>query len=331
MWAICASFGLTITVPAEDNELLGELAGVAVSTKLVERTAEDLGHEIAADERAVVVPPETDKPVAPTLYLGVDGTGVPMRKQAVAGRKGKQPDGSSKTREAKLCTIWSAEGRDQNGVPVRDRGSVTYSAAIESAANHCDDSQPPEFTQRAIREATRRRFHQAQRRVILGDGAAWIWNLASEHFPDAIQILDRFHAKTHLADVAKSIYGSTSDLTFTWIEKRYKELDSGNITALLHALRTHAATNQDARKCLDYINANRQRMRYDKFRQQGLCTSTGVVEAGCKVVVGTRLKRTGMHWTVSGADAIIALRCCKLSGRFDDFWKRRSAQHHAAA
>ena len=64
-------------------------------------------------------------------------------------------------------------------------------------------------------------------------------------------------------------------------------------------------------------------MRYPKFRAAGLCTSTGVVEAGCKVAIGTRCKRAGMHWTVAGVDAIIALRCCKLSGRFEDFWERR--------
>ena len=66
-------------------------------------------------------------------------------------------------------------------------------------------------------------------------------------------------------------------------------------------------------------------MRYPDFRAQGLCTFTGVVEAGCKVAIGTRLKRAGMHWSVRGANAIIALRCAKLSGRFEDFWERRSA------
>ncbi len=71
-------------------------------------------------------------------------------------------------------------------------------------------------------------------------------------------------------------------------------------------------------------------MRYRKFRTQGLCTSTGAVEAGCKVVIGTRLKRAGMHWTVKGANAITALRCSKLGGRFEDFWERRSDRKLAA-
>ena len=160
---------------------------------------------------------------------------------------------------------------------------------------------------------------------MLGDGAVWIWNLADEHFPGATQIVDLFHAKGHLWDVAKAIYGAGSDLGEQWAKQRRDELDEGNIDAVLAALRVHVEHNDEARKCLDYVTRNQDRMRYPDFRAAGLCTSTGVVEAGCKVAIGTRCKRTGMHWTVAGADAIIALRCCKLSGRFEDFWERRSA------
>ena len=322
--------GATVSF-AEGHEFLRDLAGVAVPTKHVERAAEALGREIAAEERRVVEPPPADESVAPTLYLGMDGTGVPMRASELTGRAGKQPDGSSKTREVKLCTVWSAEGRDEEGTPVRDTGSVTYSAAIESAASADTDEGPSEFATRAMREATRRGFDRAGRRAVLGDGAPWIWNLATEHFPDADQIVDRFHAKQHLSDVGKAIYGATSELGRAWSKARHDELDEGKTDDILAALAVHAAANEEARKCIGYVDDNRERMRYAEFRAAGLCTSTGVVEAGCKVAIGTRLKRTGMHWTVAGADAIIALRCCKLSGRFEDFWERRSAARAAAA
>ncbi len=314
----------------EGHELLHALGGVDVPTKHVERAAESLGREIAQDERRVVEPPPADEPVAPTLYLGMDGTGVPMRASEREGRAGKQPDGSSKTREVKLCTVWSAEGRDDEGTPVRDAGSVSYSAAIESAAQRDTAEQPSAFAERVVREATRRGFERAARRVVLGDGAPWIWNLASEHVPDARQIVDRFHAKQHLSDVAKSIFGATSDLAKAWARQRHDELDVGDVEAVLRALRIHAGTDEEARKCVEYVTTNRTRMRYAAFHAQGLCTSTGVVEAGCKVAIGTRLKRTGMHWTVAGADAIIALRCSKLSGRFEDFWARRADRRVAA-
>jgi hypothetical protein len=313
----------------EGHELVHELAGVDVPTKHVERAAEALGREIAEDERDVVEPPGTNEPLAPTLYLGMDGTGVPVRKEELVGRAGKQPDGSSKTREVKLVTVWSAEGRDKQGIPVRDQGSISYSAAIESAARKDADPTPSEFAARVEREATRRGFDRATRQAVLGDGARWIWNLADEHFPDASQIVDRFHAKQHLSDVAKSIYAAGSDLAEQWERKRHDELDAGDIEAVLSALRRHSPKNDEARKCVEYIERNRERMRYPQFRAAGLCTSTGVVEASCKVAIGTRCKRAGMHWTVAGVDAIIALRCCKLSGRFEQFWERR-AQRPAA-
>jgi len=307
---------------AESSELMHELAGLAVAAKQVERTAEALGREIACDERAVV---EASPPSAPTMYLGMDGTGVPVRTSELEGRKGKQPDGSAKTREVKLVTVWTAEGRDQEGTPVRDAGSVSYSAAIESAASRDTDETLSDFAQRADREARRSGFTQAQRRVVLGDGAPWIWNLAGELFPGAEQIVDLFHAKGHLSDAAKAIYGTGSELGEQWGKQRRDELEEGKIEAVLAELRVHAGAIDEARKCLGYITTNRERMRYPEFRDQGLCTSTGVVEAGCKTAVGTRLKRAGMHWTVAGADAIIALRCCVLSGRFEGFWERRSA------
>jgi len=315
----------------EGHELLRELGGVDVPTTHVERAAEDLGREVAEDERRVVEPPPVDEPVAPTLYLGLDGTGVPMRASEIEGRQGKSPDGTARTREVKLCTVWSAEGRDAEGTPVRDAGSVSYSAAIERAAQRDTDAQPSPFAARVERETTRRGFDRAARRVVLGDGAVWIWNIASEYFPDAIQIVDRFHAKQKISDVGKAIYGATSDLAHAWARMRHDELDTGALCAIVAALAVHANTCEDARKCIGYIWTNRHRMKYSRFHTQGLCTSTGVVEAGCKVAIGTRLKRTGMHWTVTGADAIIALRCCKLSGRFEGFWERRSTARVTAA
>jgi len=315
----------------EGHELLRELASVRVPTTHVERAAETLGREIADDERTVVEPPVAHEALAPTLYLGMDGTGVPVRKTEVEHRAGKQPDGSAKTREVKLVTVWSAEGRDTDGTPRRDAGSVTYSAAIESAAQRDTAAVPSLFAARVEREATRRGFDRAARRAVLGDGAPWIWHLADERFPDAVQIVDRFHAKQHLSDVAKSIYGATSDLAPSWARARHEELDAGDLDAVLTALRLHAPHDDEARKCVDYVERNRARMDYPAFRAAGLCTSTGVVEAGCKVAIGTRCKRAGMHWTVAGADAIIALRCCKLSGRFEDFWERRAQQQRRVA
>jgi hypothetical protein len=314
----------------EGSELLDELAGLKVDAKQVERSAEALGAEVALDERRDLEPLESG-PVAPTMYVGLDGTGIPLRAAELCGRAGKQPDGSAKTREVKLVTAWSAESRDTDGKPMRDAGSVTYSAAIESAARLDTDQSPSEFAERVLREATRRRFLDAPRQVILGDGAPWIWNIATELFPHAIQIVDRFHAKEHLTFVANQLFGQGSQRASQWAQRRRQELDDGNIPTLLKAIKRCRRKSDEARKCIEYIQRNRSRMNYPVFEKQGLCTSSGVVEAGCKVAIGTRLKRAGMHWTLRGSNAIIALRCCRLSGRFESFWERRPNHAGSAA
>ncbi len=306
----------------ETSQLLEELASIKVDAKQVERTAERIGAEIDQYERQEIQPFE-QIPVASTMYLGCDGTGIPMRACELQGRNGKQPDGSAKTREVKLVTIWTAESRDSDGNPVRDRGSITYSAAIESAKMNDTKEELSEFGSRVLREARRRNFQQASRQVALGDGAPWIWNIIGELFPHAIQIVDRFHVKQHLAEICKVIWGADSHIGKDWLKERYAELDLGNIDKLIAAFKIHKRY-PEVKRCIKYIKENRLRMNYAAFHAQKLCTSSGVVEAGCKVAIGTRLKRAGMHWTLYGSNAIITLRCCKLSGRFEDFWEWRS-------
>ena len=306
---------------AEASELLAALAGLDIDPKLVERQAEALGEAIAEDERQVIEPEPSQ---AHTLYLGLDGTGVPVRKTETQGRKGKQPDGSAKTHEAKLAAIWSADSRDQDGKPVKDPDSGSYNAAIETVAIHDTETELPPFANRVLRELERRRFHDAPRRVVLGDGAAWIWNFADEHLPGAIQIVDIFHAKQHLFAAAKAIYGPGTDLAAAWGKQRRDELDLGRFDQLLAALQEHTDSCSEAQRTLDYCTKNREKMRYPDFRAQGLCVSTGVLEGACKSVIATRLKNSGMHWTVDGANAVIALRCAIRSNRFDDFWERRA-------
>jgi len=312
----------------EGSQLLEELAGVRVDAKQVERAAEALGAEIATNEKQDLEP-TTVGALPHTLYLGIDGTGVPMRPSELKGRVGKQPDGSAKTREVKLCIVWSAEARDEHNRPLRDEGSVSHTAAIESAATLDVDEVPSEFTQRVLREATRRRFTDAERQVVIGDGAPWIWRIAHELFPHAVQIVDKFHVKEHLSQLAKLLHADPGQAKL-WAQRRHEELDSGRFADLLRAVRRHADHNDEARKCFQYLHRNRERMRYRQFEAEGLCTGSGVVEAACKSLVGTRLKRSGMRWTLRGANAIIALRCSKLSGQFQNFWEQRSDFRRAA-
>jgi hypothetical protein len=283
----------------EGSQLLRELAGIGIHASQVERGAEALGDEIAADERFQTGPLEKE-PLPPTLYLGLDGTAIPMRAEELEGRAGKQPDGSAKTQEVKIYAVWSAEARDSEGLPIRDEGSVSYSAAIESAATADTAERQSAFAERVLREASRRRFCEAQRTVVVADGAPWIWNITRELFPKAIQIVDRFHVKQTLHRTAQAIFGPTEQAK-KWAPARCAEPDHGKLSAIVGALRPHIADCADAARCRLYICRNRHRVRYPKFHKQGLCTSSGVLEAGCKVATGTRLKRAG--------NALDARRC----------------------
>ena len=221
--------------------------------------------------------------------------------------------------------VWSADTTDNKGRPVRDPDSATYNAAIETIATRDTDTEPAPFARRIRREAKRRGFATAPRYVVLGDGAPWIWNFADEHFLDAVQIVDIFHAKGHLVEVAKALYGPGSEDGEHWAKQQRDALDEGRIDDVIGALRRHADTCEAARKDAEYFSTNRERMNYPKFRAMGLGVATGVVEGGCKHIIGTRLKRGGMRWSVAVANAIIALRCAVESNRFDDFRERRAA------
>ena len=306
----------------ESHELLEELANIEVETKEIERTAETLGKDIAKDECSHV--PVREPPRA-TMYLGLDGTGIPMRHEALEGRVGKQPDGTAKTREVKLVSVWTADTKDKEGNPVRDKGSVSYSAAIESAAYVEKDESPSDFALRVAREARRTGFENAHRQVIIGDGAKWIWALAYELFPHGIQIVDLYHALETVSTVAKKLFGVESKETEQKAQDWRELLEKGAIDEIIGELTVFEDQHPEATTCIRYLETNRERMRYPFFRSLGLCVSSGVEEAGCKVAIGTRLKRSGMHWTVEGANAIIALRCNRLSHRDEDYWARRNA------
>jgi hypothetical protein len=309
---------------AEGRRDLKELAGIVVETKQVERVSEVIGEQmeaIAARQRTAAFSGKIVvlKPI-PKMYIAIDGTGVPMVRRETEGRQGKSPTGKAKTREAKLGCVFSQTVVDDEGWAVRDDDSTTYVSAIEPAG---------EFGQRIFTEAIRRGLRTAEKVIVLGDGAPWIWNLAGEHFPGATQIVDIYHAREHLSDLSKVLYGPGTSKTKDWADTRIEDLDAGNIEALLAAMRRLRPNTQTARdevrKAVEYFNTNAERMRYGQFRHQGLFVASGVVEAGCKTIVGQRLKQSGMHWTVRGANAIMALRYWDLSGRWEQFWEARSA------
>ena len=164
---------------------------------------------------------------------------------------------------------------------------------------------------------------------MIGDGAPWIWNIADEQFYGAAQIVDLFHAREHYWIVAKACFGQNRDMLHQWTDERRKELDDGKPEEVIDAIsRCSSLPGYDKAICereIGYFEKNKGRMRYADFRKRGLFVGSGVLEAGCRTVVGQRLKQSGMHWTVRGANNIIALRCNIMSNRWEDFWEHRAA------
>jgi hypothetical protein len=311
--------------------LLEELAGVRLAVKRVERAAEASGAAVAeaGREHAVLIAARKVVPLPPSplpdkLYAAIDGTGVPMIGRETAGRDGKGEDGRAPTREVKLAVFFTQDKLDKDGYPVRDQASASVIATFEPAAA---------FAGLVKAEGIRRGADHVRQFTVLGDGAAWIWNIAAAKFPGATQIVDLYHTREHLHDLARKLEFMLPDRKEEWLTARLEDLDYGDIDGITAATRKYplAGTKKDEIDTAPgYFENNAPRMRYHWFRQCGLFAGSGVVEASCKTVVGQRLKQAGMHWTLGGADAIIALRYREASSTWETVCNKNHSQTRTA-
>ena len=311
--------------------LLDDLAGVRLTVKRVERAAEAGGAALAdasrsraaliARRRLVPLPPD---PLPDKLYAVIDGTGVPVTSKETEGRDGKGADGRARTREVKMAVFFTQDKVNGDGYPVRDRASSSYIATFEPAAA---------FQRLVKAEGIRRGADHVRQLTVIGDGAAWIWNLAAATFPEATCIVDLFHAREHLHSLTRSLEFMLGDRKDEWLAARLEDLDYGYIDGIAAAVREYpleGIKKDEADRELGYFLNNAPRMRYHWFRSRGLFVGSGVVEAGCKSVIGQRLKQSGMHWTVNGADSIISLRCAQASSQWEAIRSHRHNQTGAA-
>jgi len=306
--------------------LLAGLAGITLSARTVERSAEAsgaaartaAGAEATAITARAIIPLPPPEPVPDMLYVETDGTGVPVRASETEGRAGKDGDGRAGTREVKLARLFTVSALDHDGRPVMDPGSSSYAFTFDGK----------DALARLVKAEYLRRGGEHHRQVVaLGDGAAWIWTMAEDLYPHATHITDIYHAREHLHDLAAHLAFITPDPP-QWLEDRSAELDAGDIEAIIGAARSYPldgikATELD--KKIGYFEHNIHRMRYADFKSLGMFIGSGHIEAACKQIVCQRAKQSGMHWTVEGAADIIALRCHHASGRWDDFVAPRPA------
>ena len=216
--------------------------------------------------------------------------------------------------ETKLGAVYDVKpDRHGNDTP----GQTSYTASVRESVE--------QFGQRLYQEACCRGVERVAEVIAVADGAPWIWNLVAEHFPGARQVLDYYHAAQRLYDVARVVYGEHSVEGLAWAETGCGLLLESEVDAVLsrlQALQPEGASGQDAvRLALGYYEANRGRMRYKELTEAGCHIGSGVIEAGCKTVVGARCKRSGMNWSTAGAAHVLALRSILLSQRWDQYWQ----------
>lgn len=309
----------------EAVELVERLSGVAVAVVTAQQVAETVGQEIATQQQAEQAaawagrPPRAPKSAPERLYLSLDGIHV------------HQLDGWHEMKVAVCYEVERAAPSPKQPDGVLRLKQPTYLASQVEAR---------EFGPAVWVEAAKRGVEQAHEVVILGDGAPWIWNIASSQFGAyrCVEIVDWYHASQHVWTVGGALYGEGTPQTREWVEARLTQLWEGQFDAMLAEFDTALAFHPSARDVVTseraYFETNRARMRYAEFRAAGYQIGSGSVESACKRVIAARLKQAGMIWSAQGANAIAHLRALVLSQRWDAFWRQRrppSRHYHRQA
>jgi hypothetical protein len=300
---------------------LAETGGIHVCGRQIQRMVQRVG---AAAQQWQEREARSGGSAVPIMYVSADGTGVPMRKEELAGRTGKQPDGSAKTRLAYLGCVFTQHQTDEQGHPVRDYESTTYVSSFGSIE---------EFGPCLRQDAIRRGLALAMQVVLLIDGAEGLANMGRLCFPMATQIVDFYHAMEHAGKVLLALLGSKEHPVYKNRLRRWaKRLLNDKVEQLIAQVRKECASEPHAQaveKELGYFVSNIPRMQYGTFRRKGFFIGSGVIEAGCKTVIGARCKQSGMFWGEPGAENVLALRCIHSSRRLGQFWSERLNAHAA--
>ena len=276
-------------------------------------------------------PSQSDLDTSPIerFYIELDGVFARLRRGSVPMEEHEHGREGDVYREIKVGAVFQAK-------PGRERSELVEGVYVDEpveASLHyvAQRTALGDFGRHLYALAVGQGLLRAQQVVVLGDGAPWLWRLVEEHFPNAVQIVDLYHAKEHVWEVAASVFGRSHPEGVAWAKQACDWLVHGQIDTLVKAIAALPAVAPLAgqsksvpEQAIGYFTSNASRMRYPSFRAQGMQIGSGVAEATCKTVVSTRAKRAGMRWTPQGLDALLPLRTSVLNGSFDAFWQGRS-------
>ena len=299
------------------SETLRRFAGLDIPGRQIQRMVNATA-PTAADWMQTRPAAPLPRPPA-ILNIQTDMTGIPMRPEELAGITGKQPDGTAKTRQIKVGCVFT-QTCDAKGQPQRDPSSSLYLTGF------CEVT---DFGLRLREEARRQGLAGAGTVVFLGDGAEWIWNLASDCFRGAVQIVDFYHACEHLHRLC-TLYESDEQRCASLFKKWRGRLRNNGLARLLGEVEARAhALDKTAREQLvaetAYFRKNAARMAYRTFRRRGYFIGSGAVEGACRHVVAQRTKLSGMRWFCCGAENVLTFRTLIKSHLFDDYYRLSAA------
>lgn len=295
------------------SQTLQRFAGLNIPNRQIPRVIQYCAANAAMwmKNRAV---PQRQAPV-PILNIQADMTGIPMRPEELLGIRGKQPDGSAKTRQIKIGCVFT-QSLDAEGQPQRDPFSSTYVSTFGDVTD---------LSARLYAEALKTGYAKARTVVFLGDGAEWIWNMVEDRFRDAVQIVDFYHACEHLHTLCQTLEADTNQARILFRDWRRRLKRNGLSRILDEATQRAASFNRGCRQNiadqLQYFRKNANRMTYRTFRRKGYFIGSGAVEGACRHIVAQRTKLSGMRWLRAGAADVLTFRCLIKSNLFDDYCK----------
>jgi len=299
---------------------LAATTGLRIDPRRIQRLVQKVGPAFRKLQNAL--PQQEEK--APRMYVLADGTGIPMRPDVLRGRKGKQPDGSAKTQEVKVGCVFS-EHPQADEDPVRDPHSTTYVATMKPS---------DQFGPMLRAEARRRNIGAADEMVFISDAAHYFKEIARTCFPQATWVLDFYHASEHLHELVHTIYNPETKKAQNLARMWTRWLLNDKVDRIVKRARQLAPQGllENINHQLQYFEKHRDGMMYKTFSDKGYFIGSGVVEAGCKTLIGKRLKQSGMFWSEDGAENILAFRSAIFSENYDDIWQlnvRRQARQAA--
>lgn len=307
---LLALLGATQDSFAQAASVLERLCLVQVCPNSVRAATEDLGAVLAAHAQEVVTTAQTSHTAPPAqasapprVYVSMDGVVAPIHD---AGWK-----------EIKVGCVYTTRTRAPRQRPetiVTQAEQQSYLAALTDAEA---------FGWQLWAEACRRGVTDQTEVVVIGDGAHWIWNVATAHVPQATQIVDWYHASQYVWRAAATIYGETSDLRIPWAQQHLDMLWDGRVADVLTALEPYRAKGEGVADALSYFTTHQTRMDYPSYRARGLQVGSGTVESACKQLVSARLKLAGMIWDVAGAEAVAVVRAWLKSDRWNEAMRLR--------